>query len=58
MIAEVAKKFKKTAKEAVAYIKRNSEVISNLEIIWGEMDIIESSNIIILKNESSVFPDL
>ena len=57
MIAEVVKKFKKTAKEAVAYIKRNSEVISNLEIIWREMDIIESSNIIILKNESSVFPD-
>ena len=57
MIAEVVKKFKKTAKEAVAHIKRNSEVISNLEIIWREMDIIESSNIIILKNESSVFPD-
>ncbi len=57
MIAEVVKKFKKTSKEAVAYIKRNSEVISNLDIIWREMDIIESSNIIILKNESSVFPD-
>ena len=57
MIAEVVKKFKKTAKEAVAYIKRNSGVISNLEIIWMEMDIIECSNVIILEGRSSLFPD-
>jgi len=57
MVAEVVKKFKKTAKEAVTYIKRNSEVISKLEIVWREMDIIESSNISILEGESSLFPD-
>jgi len=57
MIAEVVKKFKKTTKEVVTYIKRNSEVISNLEIIWREMDIIESSNVIILEDRSSLFPD-
>lgn len=57
MIAEVVKKFKKAAKEAVTYIKRNPEVISNLEVVWREMDIIESSNIIILEDKFSLFPD-
>ena len=57
MIAEVAKKFKKAAKETVKYIKRNPEVISNLAVVWREMDIIDNSNIIILEDKFSLFPD-
>jgi len=56
MIAEITKKLKKNAMEAISYVKTNPEVISELETIWKEMKIIEESNIIILRN-ISVFPD-
>jgi predicted nucleic acid-binding protein len=56
MIAEITKKFKKNAIEAISYAKTNPEVISELETIWKEMKIIEKSNITILRN-NSVFPD-
>ena len=56
MVAEVTKKFKMSAREAISYIRVNPEVISKLEAIWEEMKLIKESNIIILKN-ITVFPE-
>lgn len=55
MIAEVVKKFKKTAKQAIRLIKKKPDVIGELETIWVEMDSIKSFNISILNG--SLFPD-
>ena len=55
MIAEVVKKFEKTAKQAISLIKKKPDVIAELETIWVEMDIIKSFNISIL--DCSLFPD-
>ncbi|MEA2074269.1 MAG: PIN domain-containing protein [Euryarchaeota archaeon] len=55
MIAEVVKKFEKTAKQAISLIKKKPEVIAELETIWVEMGIIKSFNISIL--DGSLFPD-
>ncbi len=55
MIAEVVKKFTKTAKQAIILIKKKPDVIGELETIWVEMDSIKNFNISILN--SSLFPD-
>jgi len=56
MIAEVAKNYTKSAREAIAYIKKNPEVISQLEVVWTEMDLLEHSHLVVLENRS-LFPD-
>ena len=56
MIAEVAKKYTKSVKEAVAYIKKNPEVIAQLEVIWTEMELLERSKFVVLENRS-LFPE-
>ena len=45
MVAEVSKKFKMSVKNAIKHVNTNPNVISNLETVWEEMDIIRSSNI-------------
>ena len=43
-------------KEAVAYIKKNPEVIAQLEVIWTEMELLERSKFVVLENRS-LFPE-
>ncbi|MBN1455878.1 MAG: type II toxin-antitoxin system VapC family toxin [Methanomicrobia archaeon] len=56
MIAEVAKNYTKSAREAIVYIKKNPEVISQLEVVWAERDLLEHSHLVVLENRS-LFPD-
>lgn len=56
MIAEVAKNYAKSVREAVAYIKKNPEVIEQLEVVWAEMDLLERSHLVVLESRS-LFPD-
>jgi len=55
MVAELIKKFRVTAKQAVKLIKERPETIEELEIVWIEMKLIENSNIRILSADT-LFP--
>ncbi len=56
MMAEVSKKFGIKPAEAVTFIKQNPKVISELTIIWKEMELIDESGIRIINTEK-LFPD-
>lgn len=56
MIAEISKMFVVRPKEAVAFIKKNPAVISGLQAIWDEMELIAESKIHII-SYGKLFPD-
>jgi predicted nucleic acid-binding protein len=56
MIAEVAKNYTKSVRGAVAYIKKNPEVIAQLEVVWTEMELLGRSKFVVLENRS-LFPE-
>ncbi len=56
MLAEVSKRFDVKPKDAVALIKQNPDVISELRTIWEEMELINESRIRIIITEK-LFPD-
>ncbi len=56
MLAEVSKRFNLKPNDAVALIKQNPTVISELRTIWEEMELINESKIRIITSEK-LFPD-
>jgi len=56
MLAEISKKFDIKPKDAVALIKKNPKVISELRTIWEEMELINESEIRMITVEK-LFPD-
>jgi predicted nucleic acid-binding protein len=55
MISEVADKQGTMSRKVPAIIKREPEVIKELDIVWKEMKLIESFGLTLL--EGSIFPD-
>jgi len=56
MLAEISKRFNVKPMDETALIKRNPEVISELKIIWKEMELINESGIRII-TAGKLFPD-